>query len=29
MAAETLWLFADWLEDARDRLLDLAGRLVA
>lgn len=26
--AETLWLVADWLEDARERLLDAAGRLV-
>jgi hypothetical protein len=28
VAAEALWLVADWLDDARSRLLELAGRLV-
>lgn len=26
--AETLWLVADWLESARESLLDAAGRIV-
>ena len=26
-AAHALWVIADWLEDARERLLDAAGKV--